>query len=255
MRRRRSRHFNPANAGCIVALDARFGITMTGGGYLASWVGRTGTNFDGTTFGPGTPSTAPTLGTINGQAALLFDGSDYVFIYTRPRNLPYPVIPPEGSVFICGRHAGTDAIGSYQRLLSSDPDLYGFFGSTYTALNSYTGSKLASFTGNGSVWEDVDENTPIFDANTPFAATFRREYDSSAGGPRMTPTVNTVAQNQKVDSANGIAAGFVGAGPSGSSPQFWNGNVAMIAFGPKVSLGMERRILQMMGRVWRIHTL
>lgn len=190
---------------------------------------------------------------MNGQASLHFDGGDYVFLYTRPRSLPAPVIPFDGSIFICGRLTTTDL--GYQRLLSSNPDIYGFFGCVYSTLNSYTGAKVATFTGNGVAWNDIDENTPIVDAQQPFAGAFRREYDATAGGDRMTPTVNTIAQAQKIDSPLGITAEIVGAGPSGLTPQFWNGHISMIAFGPKVSRGMERRILQMMGRVWRIHTL
>lgn len=190
---------------------------------------------------------------MNGQATLYFDGGDYVFIYTRPRSLPTPVLPDDGSLFICAQLTTTDL--GYQRVLSSDTDVYGFFGCTYSTLNSYTGAKVASFVGNGSSWNDTSENTPIVDAQLPFAAAVRREYDASAGGNRLTPTVNTVSQAQKIDAGGSFAAGYIGAGPSGLTPQFWNGHVAMIAFGPKVSRGMERRILQMMGRVWRIHTL
>ena len=236
-----------------MALDARFGVTTIGGN-LSVWAGRSGTNFDGSTFGyPGTPSVAPAPSTLNGQASLYFSGGDYAFIYTRPRSLPTPTLPDDGSLFICARLITTDL--GYQRVLSSDTDKYGFFGCTYSTLNSYTGAKVASFVGNGSAWNDTNENTPIVDAQFPFAAAFRREYDASAGGNRLTPTVNTVEQDQKIDGAGSFAAGYIGAGPSGLTPQFWNGDIAMIAFGPKVSRGMERRILQMMGRVWRIHTL
>lgn len=253
MGRRRQRHFNPATAGCHVALDARFGVTLIGGD-VSVWAGRSGTNFDGSTYGyPGTPVQSPQPSTMNGQSTLYFDGADYVFLYTRPRSLPGPVIPFEGSIFICGKLTSTNL--GYQRLLSSNPDTVGFFGCVYSTLNSYTGAKVATFIGNGSSWNDTSENTPIVDAQLPFAGALRREYDATVSGNRMTPTVNTVAQAQKVDSAYAMTADIVGAGPSGITPQFWNGHVAMIAFGPKLSLGMDRRILQMMGRVWRIHTL
>jgi hypothetical protein len=77
MARRRCRHFNPATAGCQVALDARFITGIAGGGAVATWTGRPRTSVDAT---QATGVSQPTLQLtgINGRAAVRFDASNDV---------------------------------------------------------------------------------------------------------------------------------------------------------------------------------
>lgn len=78
----------------------------------------------------------------------------------------------------------------------------------------------------------------------------KRELDT-----KLSTTVNTTVQDQKVDSSSSYNADYVGRGPYPAVTQYWDGDIAMIAIGQTTGVPMDRRILQMMGRVWRIHTL
>lgn len=66
---RRVRHLNPANCGAVVVLDGRFGVS---GSPVSTWTGRTGTSVNATQSG----TLRPTMGTLNGVPALVFDGVD-----------------------------------------------------------------------------------------------------------------------------------------------------------------------------------
>ncbi len=72
---RRSRHFNPANAGCTVALDARFITGLNAGDAVQTWTGRPNTTVNAS---QATLANRPSYQTneINGRPALRFDGSN-----------------------------------------------------------------------------------------------------------------------------------------------------------------------------------
>jgi hypothetical protein len=72
--RARQRHLNPKAAGAYTALDSRFEFSVATGTAISSWVSRTGSNNASQATGSNQP--LYTTNAINGQPAILFDGSD-----------------------------------------------------------------------------------------------------------------------------------------------------------------------------------
>jgi hypothetical protein len=244
MGRRRQRHFNPATAGCHVALDARFGVTLIGGD-VSRWDGRSGTSFYSQDAGyPSTPIDAPVIGSINGQQAFNFNGDT---LYMTNGSV-FPSWSPLQSMFVCAWLNTTNT--DYQRIVSSVADVYAFIGCKYVTTPPPPTVPIATFMGNGSAWNDIDPNSPTVDSQYPFALCSKRKDFNGSFYPLET-TANTVVQTEKAASILNIAMGAIG----GNSPQYWQGQIAMVAFGQTTGVPMDRRILQMMGRVWRIHTL
>jgi hypothetical protein len=66
-------HFNPANAGAVVALDARFLTGLADGDGVATWAGRPGTSVSPTSVG-GAQRPVYKTSVVNGQPAVRFDG-------------------------------------------------------------------------------------------------------------------------------------------------------------------------------------
>ena len=242
MGRRRQRHFNPATAGCHAVVDARFGMVTTGTypwNYVIEVAPRSGTTYK---LYDMLLSMSPQPYNINGQASVrlhetslgLQDGS------TSP-----PAFNAGQTMFICSKPDPYLTSG-YKRLVSSASDIYfanGYLNDTPPAQGVFT------IAGNGTTWNDIDANTPAVTADA-HAMSIKRELDT-----KLSTTVNTTVQNQKVDSSSSYNADYVGRGPYPAVTQYWDGDIAMIAIGQTTGVPMDRRILQMMGRVWRIHTL
>jgi hypothetical protein len=72
--RARQRHLNPKAAGAHTALDSRFEFSVATGTAISSWVSRTGSNNASQATGGNQP--LYTTNAINGQPAILFDGSN-----------------------------------------------------------------------------------------------------------------------------------------------------------------------------------
>ena len=72
--RARQRHLNPKAAGAHTALDSRFEFSVATGTAISSWVSRTGSNDASQATGSNQP--LYTTNAINGQPAILFDGTD-----------------------------------------------------------------------------------------------------------------------------------------------------------------------------------
>ena len=239
MGRRRQRHFNPATAGCHAVVDARFGMVLTGYPYVSEVAARVGTTYKMVDMLLGL---SPQPYNINGQASVKFFDCSMGLINDLAN-------PPEfaagQSMFIC---SSLDAATSgYERLISSATDAY--FACGYLSQTPPLPSGIFSIAGNGTTWNDTDANSPIV-SQSPYAICIKRELDT-----KLTPTVNTTVQSQKVDSSSSYNADYVGRGPYPAVTQYWTGDIAMIAIGQTTGVPMDRRILQMMGRVWRIHTL
>ena len=241
MGRRRQRHFNPATAGCHAVVDARFGMVLTGYPYVSEVAARVGTIYNLQDL---LLSISPQPYNINGQACVkLYESS----MALRDINAnPAPFYSGD-TLFICAKLDSTTF--GYQRMVSCNIDIIFAAGCNYTTVGS-TGPKIFTIAGNGSTWNDIDTNTPSFDPTNAFAMSVKRD-----SGTKLTPVVNTVKQDQKNDGPNAADLTWVGRGPSPAVTQYWNGDIAMIAAGQTTGVPMDRRILQMMGRVWRIHTL
>ena len=239
MGRRRQRHFNPATAGCHAVVDARFGMVLTGYPYVSEVAARVGTTYKMYDM---LLSLSPQPYNINGQASVKFFESSMGLIdnMTNP-----PTFAAGQSMFICSSLDATP--NGYQRMVSSANDVY--FACGYLSQTPPLTSGIFSIAGNGTSWNDIDANSPLVTAG-PYAMCIKRELDT-----KLTPTVNTTVQSQKVDSSSSYNADYVGRGPYPAVTQYWTGDIAMIAIGQTTGVPMDRRILQMMGRVWRIHTL
>jgi hypothetical protein len=239
MGRRRQRHFNPATAGCHAVVDARFGMVLTGYPYVSEVAARVGTTYK---MFDALLSLSPQPYNINGQASVKFFESSMGLI----DNMSNPPTFAAGqSMFICSSLDATP--NGYQRMVSSASDVY--FACGYLSQTPPLTSGIFSIAGNGTTWNDIDANSPLVTAG-PYAMCIKRELDT-----KLTPTVNTTVQSQKVDSSSSYNADYVGRGPYPAVTQYWTGDIAMIAIGQTTGVPMDRRILQMMGRVWRIHTL
>ena len=245
MGRRRQRHFNPATAGCHAVVDARFGMVLTGYPYVSEVAARVGTTYK---MVDSLTSLSPQPYNINGQASVKFFESAMALT---DGSANAPTFAPGQSIFIC---SSLDApSGEYSRVISSTIDAY--FACGYILREVPYASGIFSIAGNGTSWFDTDPNVPIIPeyAQNPYAMCVRRdEYTALA------PTVNLLVQWQKSDGPSSYTVDTVGRDTltSGSAtPQYWNGDIAMIAIGQTTGVPMDRRILQMMGRVWRIHTL
>jgi hypothetical protein len=159
------------------------------------------------------------------------------------------------SVFICAQSSVISSGIDYQRVLGSQPDTTSFYGLKNTSYPTGSTPKMASFFGNGvSTWNDLNENTPSVTVDQPFAAVISNDSTTSVC------SINTTTQNSKTVTGSVTYAftdwsGLVNPGTYNVT-QGWGGQIAMFAIAStKLSTPVERRILQMMGRVWRIHTL
>lgn len=73
--RARHRHFNPRDAGATAAFDARYGISVSSGSGVDTWVNRSGSN-DATQGAPSAQPIYRATGGPNGLEAVEFDGND-----------------------------------------------------------------------------------------------------------------------------------------------------------------------------------
>lgn len=73
--RARHRHFNPRDAGALVALDSRYGFSLSGGSSVSSWLDRTN---NANNADQATAANQPKYETneLNGQPVIRFDGTN-----------------------------------------------------------------------------------------------------------------------------------------------------------------------------------
>lgn len=260
MGRRRQRHFNPATAGCAAVFDGRFGISSAyvnpPGNYVTTWEGRSKSLHSAAGVDGVTPVDRKKL--INGQGACQ-SGPNIDPFYIGQN--PFSSGPASGinlqtqncSVFICAHFEYNQNYTEYARILGVVPDCSAYYGIRQPSYPTPGPAYVASFFGNAVLtWNDLNENSPNVSADAPFAACF------SNNGTACTPIANNTAQSNKTVTAVQCNAAYLfGTVISGVyMTQEFRGTVGMIAIATaKLSTPVERRILQMMGRVWRIHTL
>jgi hypothetical protein len=259
MGRRRQRHFNPATAGCAAVFDGRFGISSAyvnpPGNYVTTWEGRSNSLHSAAGIDGVTPIDRKKL--INGQGACEAETLNPFYVGQNP----FSSGPSAGislqtqncSVFICAKNDGTQNYAEYARILGVAPDCSAYYGMKQPSYPTPATSHVASFFGDAvATWNDLNDNSPNVSADDPFAACF------SNNGTSCTPIANNTAQSDKTVTAVSCNVAYLfGTVISGVyMTQEFRGSVAMIAIATaKLSTPVERRILQMMGRVWRIHTL
>lgn len=194
---------------------------------------------------------------INGQPAIT-PSSQKAVIVNKSTGSTVPNLTASSescSVFMCGRNQSVSSGTTYQRFLGSQPDTSAFYGLNNTSYPSGSTPKMASFFGDGlGTWNDLNENSPSVGVDEPFAAVISNNSTASVC------SINTTTQNSKTVTGSITYAftdwsGLVDPGTYNVT-QGWGGQIAMFAVAStKLSTPVERRILQMMGRVWRIHTL
>ena len=257
MGRRRQRHFDASTAGCEMVIDCRGTVqnSYSSPYYVVEIVGKGRSQYSAQTLNMYTPSLFNTK--INGQPAIT-PASQKAVIINKSTGSTTPELTAAStscSVFMCGISSGLGSGTEYARFLGAQPDTTAFYGIKNTSYPSSVTPEIASFFGDGSgTWNDLNENTPSVAADEPFAAVISNDSTSSVC------SVNTTTQNSKTVTGSVTYAftdwsGLVDPGTYNVS-QGWVGQIAMFAVAStKLSTPVERRILQMMGRVWRIHTL
>lgn len=257
MGRRRQRHFDASTAGCEMVIDCRGTVqnSYSSPYYTVEISGKGRSQYNAQTLNIYTPLLFNVK--INGQPAIT-PASQKAVIINKSTGTTTPELTAAStscSVFMCGKSSGLSSGTDYSRFLGAQPDSTAFYGVKNTSYPSSATPKIASFFGNGSgTWNDLNENTPSVAADEPFAAVISNDSTSSVC------SVNTTTQNSKTVTGSVTYAftdwsGLVNPATYNVS-QGWGGQIAMFAVAStKLSTPVERRILQMMGRVWRIHTL
>ena len=255
MGRRRQRHFNPATAGCAAVFDGRFGISSSALPFpngTSTWNGRTGSLHGASGSGGGSATTINGQGSYNSQSGTLYIGTNP---YGTGPTVGIDITTSDCSVIVCAKNNSTGDVSEYGRVIGIYPDTSAFYGSREPGWPTRGPTYVASFFGNGvSTWNDLNQNSPTVSADNPFAACF------SNSGTSCNPIANTTVQSAKtvtsVASNATTIGGMIIAGVPSAFSQVFRGDIGMIAISTtKLPTTIERRILQMMGRVWRIHTL
>jgi hypothetical protein len=215
---RRHRHFNPASAGAVLALDART-LTLADGDPVSSWTAKGGTS------PTGSGSTRPIFKTniVNGQPVVRFDGVD--------DGLVGPSISGSASnysVFVV-RKSNTFPEGSFWLISQSSFNL--ILG------NNYSGSYY-----NASGWVGSGVNATSFRVESwvfadPAATIYVSGADSGLGG-----------------SYTAVSLGVAEFGSGIGFPSYhYDGDIAaLIIFASAASAALRRRIEQSLAFSFRI---
>jgi hypothetical protein len=178
--------FSPTNIGGLqVWLDGNdpngTGVTPANGTSISTWTDKSGNGRNGVNA-----ATAATVVTnaLGGKAVLNCPG-------TARYNITYSSIPASYSAFCV--YLITTNNGSWQRALHGASDSTLFLG--------VQGANVATFTGNGSSWNDTSANSPNISAlNTYRIVDMINNSTVSPNG--LTPYVNGTAQNTKNSGPN-----------------------------------------------------
>jgi len=190
-----NRPFAPINInGCGLWLDAADASTISG----TIWSDKSGGGYNVTS-----------TNTITTTSAGITIGEDTNRTLT---NASIPV-PTTYSLFAVGQITSTSNIFGTYRLVNIATDVYGFLG--------MIGSNYATFTGNGTNWNDTTANTPqqILVPGTQYL------MGMTVNGSVLTPYFNGTALNTKTGTT--IASTGINIGKY-SGGQVWNGNVAEV---------------------------
>lgn len=131
---RRVRHLNPANAGALLALDARF-LPLANNDAVADWTARPNSTITAT---QGTAAAKPTFktGIVNGQPAVYFDGDDSLAVSTlgSPSAITGIIVfkndnnPPAGATSDAGSIWGVSTASYSTHMTWSSGSVYESFG-------------------------------------------------------------------------------------------------------------------------------
>ena len=205
-------------------------------GYIIKWYDQSGNGFDLTQAINANQPLIVNAGVVVQQGLLPtinLDGtSSYMTQSTANISNPYT------ANVIATRTAspGGGSVG-YQRLLnlSLSGDSYGFLG-------AFNGN-YATFTGNGSIWNDITANSP----NTTVTLNAQSIMSMAAvvGGSGLSPFLNGTAQTGKNGTTANAIGYTVGAPYNGSnSSQLWGGNISEVNIFSTVLNITQRTVLE-----------
>lgn len=145
----------------------------------------------------------PTISSVNGIQSVAANGSQFLTNSTIS-------LPNQYSVFVVANR--TSGAG-FQRLLQfGTGDHVLFFGTS--------GGNFATFSGNGSAWNDTNANSPASSI-----ASFLVRLTATNNNSTITPYVGSTAQNTKTGNTITSTGAILFTGGAGGASQYWTGNL------------------------------
>lgn len=232
--------FNPKSiSGMLCWLDGAdpngTGVIPVAGSSIATWVDKSGYGYN---FTQSTAGSQPTYSAMsNGMYALNLATSKSI-------NNSTIQFPTNYTIFAVGYTTLNNSGNGYIRLFSGNPDAYLFFGA-----GGSNNTNFATFTGNGTAWNDINTNTPT----TSIASLCLMGITTNNTSTGLIPYVNGTALTAK----NGTNASFTGLfiGRHVDSTQFWNGYVAeVLIYNSVLTLSQRQQVEGYLAWKWGIQT-
>lgn len=249
---RRVRHFNPAQAGAQIVLDARFIAGVADGAALATWPSRSVAAINATASGANQPTFR--VSALNGNAAVEFDGnSDFMS-------------------FASGALSITNNVGSAsincvvaEDASSTDATIYAVYFSNGTATGSPRAGLHTRLSGVSSIRAqgrrlDADAASTSVSAGTassPCVATARFDWANNqmqTGVNGAFAATTTFASGAGNTSATNSLRARIGA-LDAITNRFGGRLAAVVVSSPMLSDAMARRLRAHLGYSFRIRTL
>jgi hypothetical protein len=188
--------------GCALWLDAADTSTMiiSSGSNVMTWRDKSGSAY--AAVSQGTPATIVTS-SYGGNTSLLFNGSSTYYCPTSPfSNAGYTIFTVQH----------TTSTASFQRAINVDPYVY----------VGAVGGFVATFSGNGTSWNDTASNTPpYYNVNSNTIVCMQ------VSNAVLTPYVNGIVQTTKTGTTSSFSNFYIGS-YSTSGVQGWYGNISEI---------------------------
>ena len=145
----------------------------------------------------------PTISSVNGIRSVAANGSQFLTNSTIS-------LPNQYSVFVvANRTSGT----IYQRLLQ-------FGAGDYVLFFGASGGNFATFSGNGSGWNDTNANSPAVAIGSSLVRLTATNNNST-----ITPYVGSTAQSNKTGNTITSTGAILFTGGAGGASQYWTGNL------------------------------
>jgi len=240
--RARQRHLNPKAAGAHTALDSRFEFSVATGTAISSWVSRTGSNNASQATGGNQP--LYTTNAINGQPAILFDGSnDFMTISSTITSNAVSVIAVGHKTAVGGSTASASRITSIWNTANNAQTVGDFSGTSGWVVFYYFPSQWRSYRNGAEILALTLGYVPtVFGAVLDGAS-----VTGSLAGTSATGTTSATAVN-----ANEIRLGsapYTGSGSSGAL----NGYIGyLVYFLSVLTVPMRRRLERGAGYSFKI---
>jgi hypothetical protein len=215
--RARHRHFNPRDAEALVALDSRYGFTLSDGDPVSTWEDRTNNNNDATQ----TSTARPTYETreLGGQPVITFDGSnDQMSVATLSTAITSNALT---LLTVSNKFAAGTSANEFSRVISLSNGAAQDFNNTNSLLIDQTQGNtgdLQVFRNSASVTINAGD----------YAATYI--YSTVLDGTAVTSRSNSTGTQTGATSATPLNANrlTIGGVPFASNDSRMNGNIPMV---------------------------